>query len=140
MTRYRIDGTTAAVGVPIAAYGIGLSLLALWLHFLFQPQYTPNPGLAAYKPPPATVLSEMPARLLAQHWQAPPLAEIESQAEEPNTTVVESEPERTVDVKEPKRPKAPTRTRERNNPLRDYAASYRGYGGAYQGYSGNRPF
>ena len=140
MTRYRIDGTTAAVGVPIAAYGIGLSLLALWLYYLFQPQYTPNPGLAAYKPPPATVLSEMPVRLLAQHWQAPPLAEIESQAEEPKTTVVESEPERIVDVKEPKRPKAPTRTRERNNPLRDYAASYRGYGGAYQGYSGNRPF
>jgi hypothetical protein len=140
MTRYRIDGTTAAVGVPIAAYGIGLSLLALWLHYLFQPQYTPNPGLAAYKPPLATVLSEMPARSLAQRWQAPPLAEIESQAEEPKTTVVESEPERTVDVKEPKRPKAPTRTGERNNPLRDYAASYRGYGGAYQGYSGNRPF
>jgi len=140
MTRYRIDGTTAAVGVPITAYGIGLSLLALWLYYLFQPQYTPNPGLAAYKPPPATVLSEMPARLLAQHWQAPPLAELESQIEEPKTTVVESEPERTVDVKEPKRPKAPTRTRERNNPLRDYAASYRGYGGAYQGYSGNRPF
>ena len=140
MTRYRIDGTTAAVGVPIAAYGIGLSLLALWLHYLFQPQYTPNPGLAAYKPPLATVLSEMPARSLAQRWQAPPLAEIESQAEEPKTTVVESEPERTVDVKEPKRPKAPTRTRERNNPLRDYAAAYRGYGGAYQGYSGNRPF
>jgi hypothetical protein len=140
MTRYRMDGTTAAVGVPIAAYGIGLSLLALWLCYLFQPQFTPNPGLAAYKPPPATVLSEMPARLLAQHWQAPPLAEIESQVEEPKTTVVESEPERTVDVKEPKRPNAPTRTRERNNPLRDYAASYRGYGGAYQGYSGNRPF
>jgi hypothetical protein len=139
MTRYRMDGTTAAIGVPLAAYVIGFSLLALWLYALLQPHYTSNLGLAAYKPPPATVLSEMPTRLLAHHWQAPPLAEIESRAEKPKTTVVESEPERTVDVKEPKRPKAPTRTRERD-PLRDYAASYRGYGGAYQGYSGNRPF
>ena len=141
VTRYHIeDETTAAIGIPIAAYLIGFSLLALWLYSLLQPHYTPNPGLAAYKPPPATVISDMPARSVAQHWQAPPLAEIESPAEEPKATVVDSEPERTVDVKEPKRPKAPTRTRERNNPLRDYAAAYRGYGGAYQGYSGNRPF
>jgi hypothetical protein len=140
MTRYRIDGTTAAVGIPLALYIIGLSLFALWLYSLLQPKYTPNPGLAAYKPPPGTVIIEMPARLLAHHWQAPPLAEIESRPEEPKTTVVESEPERTIEVKEPKRPKAPSRSRERDNPLRDYAASYRGYGGAYQGYSGNRPF
>jgi hypothetical protein len=146
MTRYRIDGTSAAVGIPVAAYMIVLSLFALWFYSLLQPHYTPNPGLAAYKPPPATVIGEMPARLLAQHSQAPPLAEIESPAEEPKTTVVESEPERTIDVKEPKRQKAPTRPRVRDNPLGDYAASYSRYSGnrpyaaAYQGYSGNRPF
>jgi hypothetical protein len=78
MTRYRIDGTTAAIGVPLAAYVIGFSLLALWLYALLQPQYTSNLGLAAYKPPPATVLSQMPARLLARHSQATPPAEIES--------------------------------------------------------------
>jgi hypothetical protein len=141
MTRYRVDAKSAAVGIPLTVYLTALSLLALWFYALLQPRQFSNPGLAAYTPPPGTVVSDvMPARLLAQHWQAPPLAELESQAEEPKTTVVESEPERTVDVKEPKRPKALTRTRERNNPLRDYAASYRGYGGAYQGYSGNRPF
>jgi hypothetical protein len=147
MTRYRMDGTSAAVGVPIAAYGFGLSLFALWLYYLFQPQYTPNPGLAAYKPPPATVISEMPARLIAQHWQAPPPAEIESSAEEPKAAVVDSEPEQTIDVKkEPKRPT--TRPRGRDNPLRDYASSYPWYGGnrssrnfiASPAYSGNRPF
>jgi hypothetical protein len=145
MTRYRMDGTSAAVGVPIAAYGIGLSLLGFWLCYLFQPHYTPNPGLAAYKPPPATVISEMPARLVAQHWQAPP-PEIESPPEEPKAAVVESEPERTIDVKEPKRPT--TRPRGRANPLRDYASSYPWYGGnrtsriytASPAYSGNRPF
>jgi hypothetical protein len=49
----------------------------------------------------------MPARLFAQHGQAPPLAEIESQPEEPQLTVVESKPERIIHVKEPKRPQAP---------------------------------
>ena len=146
MTRYRIDGTSASVGIPLAAYIIALGLFALWFYSLLQPQYTPNPGLAAYKPPPATVIAEMSARLLAQHSQATPPAEIESPAEEPTPTVVESKPERTVDVAGPKRPKA-KRPRERYNPFRDYAAAYPWYGGyrrssnyAFQGYGGFRPF
>ena len=81
MTRYRVEGTSTAVGIPVAAYFIGLSLFVLWLYSLLQPQHTPNPGLAAYKPPPATVIAEMPARLLAQHSQATPPAEIESPAD-----------------------------------------------------------
>jgi hypothetical protein len=144
MTRYRIDGTSAAIGIPVAAYMIVLSLFALWFYSLLQPRYTPNPGLAAYKPPPATVIGDMPARLLAQHWQAPPPAEIESPVEEPTQTVVESKPERTIEVKEPKRPKA---KRQRHNPYRDYAAAYLWYGGyrpssnyAFQRYGGYRPF
>lgn len=142
MPRERIDGNSAAVGIPLAVYMIALGLLAFWFHSLLQPQYVANPGLEAYKPPPATVIGYAPpTRLLAHHWQAPPHAEIESPAEEPKTTVVESKPERTIEVKEPKRRKA----RERDNPLNHYAASYRGFGSsrqgnAYQGYSGNRPF
>ena len=144
MPRARIDG--AAVGVPLAVYMLVLSLLAFWFHSLLQPQYVANPGLAAYKPPPGTVIGYAPpVRLLAHHWQAPPHAEIESPAEEPKTTVVESNPERTIEVKKPKRPKA----RGRDNPLNHYAAWYRGYGSsrysgnygsAYHGYNGNRPF
>jgi hypothetical protein len=134
MTRHRIDGRNAAVGIPVAAYLIVLGLSALWFYSLLQPRYIPNPGLAAFKPPPATVMGdEMPARLLAQHEQPPPPTEIESPPEEPKITVVESKPERIIHVKEPRRPQAPTRRWERGNPLRDYAA-------AYPGYSGNRPF
>jgi len=144
MTRYRIDGASAAPGILLAAYTIVFSLFALWFYSLLQPRYAPNPGLAAYQPPPATVVDyEMAARLPAQHWQAPPLVEIESRPEESktpggSTKVVESEPERIIDVKEPKRPKAstpkaPTAAPERDNPLRDYAA-------AYPGYSGDRAF
>ena len=146
MTRYRTDENSAAVFIPFVVYSAAFGLLALWFYSLFQPQYIPNPGLAAYKPPPATVISEMPARLLAQHWEAPPPAEIESPVEEPTLTVVESKPERTIEVKEPKRPKA-KRPRERHNPYRDYAAAYPWYGGyrpssnyAFQGYGGFRPF
>src|SRR5262245_54228997 len=143
----RIDG--ASVGVPLALYMLVLGLLAFWFHSLLQPQYVANPGLAAYKPPPGTVMGEAPpVRLLAHHWQAPPHAEIESAAEEAKTTVVavvESDPQRTIEVKKRKRPKV----RGRDNPLNHYAAWYRGhgssryssnYGSMYQGYSGNRPF
>jgi hypothetical protein len=62
MSRYRIDGNSAAVGIPFAVYLTVFGLLALRLYSLYQPQYIPNPGLAAYKPPPATVIGEMPAR------------------------------------------------------------------------------
>src|SRR5262245_222305 len=151
MPRHRVDAKSAAVGIPLAVYLTVLGLSALWFHSLLQPRYLPNPGLAVYTPPPGTVISdEGPVRLLAHHWQAPAPAEIESEAEEPKTAVVESKPdveskpERTIELKEPKRPKA----RERDNPLRHYAASPEGYGGnrhsnhaaAYPGYSGNRPF
>jgi hypothetical protein len=145
MARCRIDIKSGAIGIPIAAYLIGLSLFAVWFYSLLQPQYIANPGLAAYKPPPGTVISyELPARLLAQHEQAPPLADIESQAEKPQPTVVASKPERSVDVKKPKRPKVAARSRERTNPFRHYAASYRWYRGnrsfAYSWHGGYRPF
>jgi hypothetical protein len=147
VTRNRIEENSAGLGIPVAVYLTVLGLLALWFYSLFQPQYVHNPGLAAYKPPPATVIAEMPARLLAQHSQATPPAEIESPAEEPTpTVVVESKPERTIDVAGPKRAKA-KRPRERYNPYRDYAAAYPWYGGyrrssnyAFQGYGGFRPF
>jgi len=134
MTRHRIDASSAAVGIPAAAYVIVLGLSALWFYSHLQPKYIPNPGLAAFKPPPATVIGdEMPTRLLVRHGQPPPLAEIESPPEEPKMAVVENKPERIIHMKEPRRPQVPRSRWERGNPLRDYAA-------AYPGYSGNRPF
>ena len=144
VTNYRIDENSAGLGIPVAVYLTVLGLLAFWFSSLFQPQYIHNPGLAAYKPPPATVIAEMPARLLAQHSQATPPAEIEGPADEPTPKVVESKPEPTIHVTQPKRPKA---KRPRDNPYRDYAAAYPWYGGyrrssnyAFQGYGGFRPF
>ncbi len=78
---------SVAVGIHLTAYALVFGLFALWLHSLLQPRVFPNPGLAAYAPPPGVVISYgMPARLLAQHGQAPPLAEFTARREEPETT------------------------------------------------------
>jgi hypothetical protein len=144
MTPNRIEGNSAGLGILVAVNLTVLGLLALWFYSLFQPQYIHNPGLAAYNPPPATVIN-MPARLLAQQSQPTPPAEFETPAEEPTPTVVESNPEPTI-VQEPKRPKA-KRSRQRDNPYWDYAAAYPWYGGyrrssnyTFQGYGGFRPY
>jgi hypothetical protein len=138
MTRCRADAESAAVGIPLAVYLIALGMLALWLYSLLQPRQFSNPGLAAYAPPPATVISyEMSSQLLARHWEVPPAAEVADRPEElpqkPTTTVAESKPERTIEVKAPKRSKPAARRWAGGNPFRDYAA-------AFPRYSGNRPF
>ena len=84
MIRYRIarnsrDRSSAALGIPVAAYVMGIGLLASWFVFQLQPRSASNPGVSVYKPPPATVISyAMPGRLLTPHGQAPPVPEIES--------------------------------------------------------------
>ena len=50
-------------------------------------RYGANPGLAAYQPPPATVIPDMPTRAVAEYHQAPPPVEIRSRPEQPRTTV-----------------------------------------------------
>ena len=157
MSRYRIDGSSSAPGIAFSAYLVVFGLLAAYFYFLMQPQNIPNPGLAAYKPPPATVIDyatvahyQMPAQSPAQpqQEQAPPVAEIESRPEEPKPTVAEPQRERKVAVKKPKRPGARTASRARNNPYGHYATPYsrgRGYpygryATPYYGYWGYRAF
>jgi hypothetical protein len=149
----RIDG--AALGGLLAAYAVVFGLFAVWFYPLLHARHNSNPGLAAYEPPPATVVDyTTAARLPAQ--QASPLAEIERRPVEPKTNVsaaseqptnvVDHQPERIIDVKKPRRPKAPTHPSERDNPLAGYAAAYSGHSGgsgsaaAYPGYGGGRPF
>src|SRR6266851_892953 len=153
MTRYRIAGNRidgTALGGLLAAYAVVFGLFAVWFYPLFHARHNSNPGLAAYEPPPATVVDYTTAARLPAP-QASPLAEIESGPVEPKTNVsatpeqptkvVDHQPERIIDVKKPKRPKAPTSPSERDNPLSGYAAAYSGHSGsgqaaAYSGYSG----
>jgi hypothetical protein len=141
--RYRrdADGLGAALAIHLSLYSFIFALFALWLYSLMQPKVVPNPGVAAYKPPPGTVISyEAPARLLAQHGQPPQLAELPPTPEADETTgrsvqTVEQapEPQRVVKAKRPKRPKVAAPPPERGNPWGAYAASYPAYGG-------HRPF
>src|SRR5687768_9582328 len=133
MTRYRIGGASSAPGIAFSAYLVVFGLLAACFYSLMQPQHIPNPGLAAYKPPPATVIdyaaavhSEMPAQPPAQpqQEQAPPPAQIESRPEEPKPAVAEPQRERKVAVKKPKRPGTRTASMARNNPYGHYATPY----------------
>jgi hypothetical protein len=133
------DGVGAAVGIHLTAYALVFGLFALWLNSLLQPRVFANPGLAAYAPPPGTAISYgMPARLLAEHGQAPPLAEFTARREEPETTgrsipAVQPEPEHVIRVQRPAPPRELAPTPERPSTVSHRAA-------AFPGYSGDRPF
>jgi hypothetical protein len=142
-TRHRQepDGLGVALGIHLSIYSFVFVLFSAGLYSLLQPKQVPNPGLAAYEPPPGTVISyEMPSRLLARHGQPPQLAELPRTPEADETTgrsvpTVEQapEPERAVKARTPKPPKVVAPPRERGNPWGAYAATY-------PGYSGYRPF
>ena len=156
--RERIDGT-AVVGL-ILAYTVVVGLFTLWFYPLAQARYGSNPGLAAYHPPPATVVPDMPAHLVAEQHQAPPPVAIQSRPEQPRTTApavtgapeairalastdafastepaaaAASPPPHAVKARKPTHSRSSPPPRERQSPTRAAAA-------AYPGYSGGRPF
>jgi hypothetical protein len=137
--RTESDGVSVAVGIHLTAYALVFGLFALWLHSQLQPRVFANPGLAAYAPPHSTVISyDMPARLLAEHGQAPPLAEFTARREEPETTgrsipAAQPEPDHIIHAQRPALPREPAAPPERPSPASRRAA-------AYPSYSGDRPF
>src|SRR5262245_7441565 len=56
-SRSPADGMGAAVGIPLLAYSLVFGLFVIFLYWLLQPSRVSNPGLAAYVPPPGTVVS-----------------------------------------------------------------------------------
>jgi len=76
LARCRVDAS--AIGMLLTAYTIVLGLFGLWFYSFFaHTGYAANPGMAAYKPPPATVIDYgMPARLPVRHQQTPPPVEV----------------------------------------------------------------
>jgi hypothetical protein len=62
--RYSHDGVAAALCIHLSIYCAAAVCFGFGFYEFMQPSFSPNPGLAAYKPPPATVISyELPARL-----------------------------------------------------------------------------
>jgi hypothetical protein len=55
------DGLEAALAVYLGIYCTVAACFALGLYTLMQPTRHPNSGLAAYKPPPAMVVSYLPS-------------------------------------------------------------------------------
>src|SRR5262249_20975473 len=51
------DGVTVALAEHLCMYCAGAGLIAFALYYAMQPTRVANPGLAAYKPPPRTIMT-----------------------------------------------------------------------------------
>ncbi len=133
--RPQTDGVGVALAIHLTIYTFVFGLFAVGLYALLQPARFPNPGLAAYKPPPGTVISlAMPPRLLAAAEHIEPVAAAEP---EPDLTDGRGSPElpaKAVEVQppKPKHQKVKSLPEEGHSPRSAYAA--------YPMYSGDRPF
>jgi hypothetical protein len=54
------DGVATALGFHLCLYCVVAAGFGFGLYLLFQPTRFPNPGVAAYKPPPGTVVTYTP--------------------------------------------------------------------------------
>jgi hypothetical protein len=133
--RHQTDGIGVALAIHLSIYSFVFGLFAMGLYALLQPARFPNPGVAAYKPPPDTVISwAMPPRLLAAAEHVEPVAAAQP---EPDLTDGRASPEvpaTAVEVQAPK-PK-----RQEVKPLPEQGDSPRNTFAAYPMYSGDRPF
>ena len=123
------DGLDAALAIHLGLYCMAAGCFALGLFLLLQPSRSANPGLAAYKPPPATVMT-----FAEVSRTAPAEASIlmggseQAAAAKPETTGMAASAGNEIKKSEPdvkptssKRPRAAAR-KQRRNPMMDYAA------------------
>ena len=59
-SRHQSDGLAAALAIHLGVYCAAGACFALGLYALMQPSRSANPGVAAYKPPPGTVITYAP--------------------------------------------------------------------------------
>ena len=115
----------AAAGMVVAAY-VGFFFVLYWL---MQPSVTANPGLAAYRPPPKTVV-----RYADSPWVPPPpsetlpiRAEAEPAPQVAKSSVAEEPKKETKKQAARTSPRQARPVREQANPFWGYASS-RSYG------------
>ena len=60
-SREQTDGVDVALAISLGVYCAFAACFALGLYALLQPSRHPNSGLAAYKPPPAMVVTYLPS-------------------------------------------------------------------------------
>ena len=57
VTRYRQPGSeNLPLGIYLLIFCAIVGCFCIWFYELMQPEWNSNPGVAAYKPPPATVI------------------------------------------------------------------------------------
>jgi hypothetical protein len=101
---YRSDGVTAALGMHLVVYCVVGVCFAFGLYALLQPSRGSNPGLAAYEPPPGTVVRYGKPFLMKS--VAEPIATVAPIEQEPETTGRSTpQPELKPTVTAPSRPR-----------------------------------
>jgi len=127
----RSDGLDAALAIHLTLYCAVAACFGLGLFVLMQPSRGENPGLAAYKPPPATAMTISvppprddspepgstpggPMRVAAAAQPQPAELSTSGQSET-------KRPERAAKSAKAKRPRTASR-KQRRNPMMDYAA------------------
>jgi hypothetical protein len=128
------DGLDATLAIYLGAYGIVAACFALALYALLQPSTSPNPGLAAYDPPPRTVITyAATARLKGEPetngFAAAAIGPEPTPPEETTKEVAKSESNKAEAKTEDAKPevkaqtkprRTATRQRERQSPRWDY--------------------
>ena len=112
----------AATGMVLAAYA-GFFFVLYWL---MQPSVTANPGLAAYQPPPKTVVryADSPWVPPAPSEALPIRAEAQPAAPEIAKSSVAAEPKKATKKQEARTsPRRAHPVREQSNPFWGYASS-----------------
>ena len=122
----------AAVGLVVAAY-LGFFVGLFWL---MQPTVTANPGLAAYRPPPKTVVhyADSPWVPPPPSEALPPIRAAAEPAPEPAKSSVAEQPKK--ETKEQEARTSPRRAR----PVREQPNPFWGGGWASSRSSGSRPW
>jgi hypothetical protein len=127
MARRHSDGVPVALAIHLGMYCAVAVFFAFGVYEFMQPTRNTNPGLAAYEPPPATVVTYN--RSFVQKYEpavavaAPADAALETDGvNPPSPAPAQSKPtDREVRREKPKRPQ-PVYRSEQRDPIRNYAA------------------
>jgi hypothetical protein len=128
-----IDGADVALAIHVGICCAVTVCLALGLYGLMQPTRTSNPGMAAYKPPPGTVIDfASPAPFASAPDILPASTEppLEAMAASPLQQQSEAnKPDTQLKTKRSKRPRA-ARRKQWREPMMGYA--FQPYFGGYR--------
>lgn len=113
------SGLAGAAAITLGLYvGVG-TCFAAGLYWLLQPRVIANPGLAAYKPPPKTVLTYAGS---PGAWTPPPPAVVAATADADVVEITAAVPKTAASKRQAvASPRARRPSPQRRDPMRDYA-------------------